>query len=66
MVTICRLHTSVTLDPYCAAALGRPDAERQREYGRPDTGLFPDLFRAPGGVPAGAKCRRIAMAFVFA
>ena len=24
--------------PYCAPALGRPDAEKQRKYGRPDTG----------------------------
>ena len=30
--------TSVTLDPYCAPALGRLYAERQRKYGRPDTG----------------------------
>ena len=36
--------------PYCAPALGRSDAERQRKYGRPATG--------PAGRPALEKCKK--------
>ena len=35
---------------YCAPALGRSDAERQRKYGRPATG--------PAGRPALEKCKK--------
>ena len=36
--------------PYCAPALGRLYAEKQRKYGRPDTG--------PAGRPALEKCKK--------